>query len=230
MKRAILPVRKVIYILRKHPSLRYAADVMTRITNLSKQYSNYIRVENPSVNVIKTTISRNIGLCHIDTTLQNNPSVNKVTYLLYYNNQMKLACEQIVKSKIPEKEFITKLKAALGNRPCIENLIDALSQVAFGEIQWKGSNKALNLTKNNNKNYLRNSVIATYMQKHHKSIRNTGNTSNYTKNRLWNSIKNRPLYVLTQDGPVFMTVKNISRHINLRRVSNNAFNLYSNYL
>lgn len=37
-------------------------------------------------------------------------------------------------------------------------------------------------------------------------------------------------YVLTQNGPVFMSIKNIGRHINLRKVSNNAFNLYSEYL
>lgn len=228
IKRSFFPVRKVIHILRKHRGLRYAANTMERLVNLAKVYSNYIRRNAPAGNIqiVKNVISRNIGLCHINTTLRNNPSVNRVTYLLYYKNQMQLACEKIV--KMPEQEFITKFKAALGNRPCIENLIDALSQVAFGETQWKGSNKALNLTKNNNKNYLRNSIIATYMKSHHKSIRNSGNMSNYTKNRLWNSIKNRPLYVITQNGPVFMTVK--EAHRNTRKISNNAFNLYSNYL
>ena len=228
IKRAFLPVRKIIYILRRHKSLRFSADIMERLTNLAKIYSEEIRRLNPPINVTKSTISRNIGLCHINTTLRNNPTIDQVSYLLYYNNQMKFACAEIIKKKIPEKEFVTRFTAALGGRPCIENLIDALTQIAFGEIQWKGSNKAVNITRNNNKNYVRNRVIANYMKKHHKSIRNSGNRSNYTRNRLWNSIKNRPLYVLTQEhGPVFIPVKNIR---NLRGISNNAFNMYSEFL
>jgi hypothetical protein len=228
IKRAFLPVRKIIYILRKHRNLRFAADIMERLTNLAKIYSEEIRRQNPPINVTKNTISRNIGLCHINTTLRNNPTINQVSYLIYYNNQMKFACAEIIRKKIPEKEFVTRFSNALGSRPCIENLIDALTQIAFGEIQWKGSNKAVNITRNNNKIYVRNRVIANYMKTHHKSIRSSGNKSNYTKNRLWNSIKNRPLYVLTQEhGPVFISVKNIR---NLRGLSNNAFNMYSEFL
>jgi len=221
------PVRKIIKILKRHPSLRYAARIMENLNAYADKYSNYIKNENMHINDIKNLVARNIGMCHLNTTLRNNPSVNKVTYLLYYRNQMKLACEQIVKNKMPEKEFVTKFKAILGNRPCIENLIDSLSQVAFGEVQWKGVNRVINLHKKNNLNALRNDIIAKYMKSHFNSIRQSGNKSNYTKNRLWNSIKNRPLYILTRNGPVYIPVKNVP---NTRAISKEAHNMYAQYL
>lgn len=221
---AFFPVRKIIKILKKHPSLRYAARIMENLNLYAAQFSNQIKEANANINTIKNIIGRHIGVCHINTTLRNNPSVSKFTYLLYYRNQMKLACEQIVKSRISEKEFVTRFKSVLGNRPCMENLIDAISQVAFGEVQWKGVNRVINLRRN--KNALRNEIIAPYMKIHLNSIRKNGNKSNYTKNRLWNSIKNRPLYVLTNNGPGYVTLKNA----NVRMVSNNAFNKYAQYL
>lgn len=224
---AFFPVRKIITILKRHPSLRYAARIMEKLNLYAAEYSKFIQNSNPNINTIKNIVARDIGLCHINTTLRNNPSVNKASYLLYYRNQMKLACEQIVKSKMPEKEFVTRFKSILGNRPCIENLIDALSQVAFGEVQWKGVNRVINIHKKNNMNALRNDIIAKYMKSHLNSIRQTGNKSNYTKNRLWNSIKNRPLYILTPHGPSYIPVKNVQGS---RKISNNAHNMYAQYL
>jgi hypothetical protein len=137
---------------------------------------------------------------------------------------MILACSEITKRKMPENEFVKQFKSVLGNRPCIENLIDSLSQVAFGETQWKGVNSVLNMRNGANANKLRNQIIAPYMSLHYKNVKNSGN---YTKNRLWNSIKNRPLYVLTNNGPGYSSVKNVK---NTRKISNNAFNMYSEYL
>jgi hypothetical protein len=226
IKRSFFPVRKIIYILRKHPSLRFAAQMMSNI-NLAaelisgevKKYGNHLTMNN-----LKNTIMRMVGPCHINTAIRNNPTINKASYLVYYRTQMILACKEIVRRKMPENEFVNKFKSALGNRPCIENLIDALSQVAFGETQWKGVNTVLNLRKAENANKLRNQIIAPYMSMHYKNVKNNGN---YTKNRLWNSIKNRPLYILTNNGPGFIPVKNIR---NTRKISNNAFNMYSEYL
>lgn len=227
IQRTLVPLRKVVHWLNSDgdPNIRHAAKIMLKLNKLATQFSQYINATNPNIQQIKNTVSRNIGLCHINTTLRNNPSVNKASYLVYYRNQMLLACKQI--AKMNERTFIRKFKIVLGDRPCIENIVDALTQVAFGEVEWRGVNKALNLSRNNNVQYLKHDIISTFMQKHHKTIRKNGNMSEYTKNRLWNAIKNRPLYVWTNNGPVFKPVKNIS---NTRKLSNNAFNEYINYL
>ena len=224
IKKRFFPVRRIIHILNKHPSLRFAARMMNNINIYAEKLSKVIQNRGASLHNVKNTIMQTVGPCHINTTLRNNPAINIASYLVYYRNQMILACSEITKRKMPENEFVKKFKSVLGNRPCIENLIDALSQVAFGETQWKGVNSVLNMRNGANANKLRNQIIAPYMSLHYKNVKNSGN---YTKNRLWNSIKNRPLYVLTNNGPGYSSVKNVK---NTRKISNNAFNMYSEYL
>lgn len=224
IKHGYFPVRKIIYILKKtnDEDLKRAAIMMENLNMTAVRYTEHIKKLNPSINFIKKRIFEGIGVCHINTTLRNNPSLNKVTYLINYRNQMIEACKQLVKK--PESKWIPAFKFALGGRPCLENLVDALTQVAFGEVKWKGLNKALNLTKNNNKNHLKHVIIGTFMKNHVTSL---GGKKNYTKNRLWHAIKNKPLYVWKNNGPKFVPVKNIS---NTRKISNNAFNEYINYV
>jgi hypothetical protein len=202
---------------------------MEKLNLLAEKYSKNIAQFNPNIPTIKNVLARNIGQCHINNTLGKNPTMNKVSYLLAFRKQMIFACKEIVRKDLlkDEKNFIKMIDFYIHGRPCMENLIEALTQYAFGEVHWKGVNHLYNVTINNNRTKLRNQTIPIFMANHFQSIRKEGNTTAYTKNRLWNALKNKPIYVVTPNGPAYAAMKNIPKGRNL---SNEAFNLYAGNL
>jgi hypothetical protein len=197
-----------------------------------------------SANELQAIITNRIAMCHLVESLHgqniNQANYLKQTYLKRMRNQMVQACktimEKIKKRKMTKEAFANSFNQLYADRPCIENLIQALSDVAYGEIGWKGknSNKLLQLEFNrkvtpNARRVLRNNIIGTYIKPLFNSMTKPQQIR-FNKQVLWNSIKNKDVYRINpwyNNAPLYAPLSNIR---NARNVSNEAFNEYAQWL
>ena len=215
-----------------------AANVIAKLdylhTTIAK--NNLIRLSNQEY---QAKITEDIAMCHLIDGMRNIANNSdkfnyKKNYLKRMRNQMVQACKDIMlkirSRKLTREDFVTEFKALYGERPCIENLIQALSDVAYREVGWKGKNASKllilgqnNKTTNNSRRILRNDVIGTYINPLFKGMTKP-------QQKLWNSIKNKNVYVINPNvnqQPVYAKLSVIR---NARNVSNETYNTYANYL
>ena len=121
----------------------------------------------------------------------------------------------------------------VGGRPCIENLVQALTDIAVGESGWRGkntsrlikvTNKGLN---KNNFNILKNHILAPYIGEVYGKLSNAKKIR-FNEQNFWNAVKNKNVYSMNQKGTIgYRSLKNIPK---TRNASNYAFKEYKNYL
>jgi hypothetical protein len=87
----------------------------------------------------KNKIIQSIGACHINTS-----NLSRMNYLPAMYEQLKEASRiirgKILFRKMTKQEFLEQFDQMIGGRPCIENLVQALTDIAVGESGWRGKN------------------------------------------------------------------------------------------
>ncbi len=145
-----------------------------------------------------------IGPCHI------KPNEVPLKYLSQMFNQMKYVTSEYQKmSGSEKKKYRDRLHEALGDRPCLENLLDGMAKVLVPPaFEWRG--KRVEPLVKNNKRYL-SQVIGPAISSWYNTLSNNNkrlleNKSLNTRKRLfWNMIKSQNLAIMTNNGPVYST-------------------------
>ena len=227
------------------PELMQYAEVILKLVRIEPQATAYIR-NNPNLtnNYIQGEITRTITACHLIQTLNQSTNRRKArdNYLSNLRGQLKIAANIFVEQRKTssnktnfDSKFIRTFKSQLGGRPCIENVIDALTNsVAEPGLDWKGKNEpALNVNAAGSvlaqsKNRLRNSIIGGFMKNYYNSLNNRVKSA-FNKNIYWTGIKNRNVLVKlpNRTDPFYVKLSEIR---NGKAISNEAFNMYKNYL
>jgi len=155
-------------------------------------------------------ISRFIGACHI--------KANQVPtkYLGDLINQLVYVSRVYVKMPPGDmKEYRDRLGEALGGRPCLENIIEAMVEaLAKPVFIWVGKNLKDPLVNNKNSRYLTivmGPAVASWVTSKNKGSKIPNNLG-ARKKLFWNMVKNRPLHIRNSEGvPVFSTPAQYNR-------------------
>lgn len=189
-------------------------------------------------------ITSKIAMCHLVDGMRGMNLLNKTTFREFYlkrmRNQMVQACKDILdkikKRKMTKENFVREFESLYANRPCIENLIQALSDVAYGEVGWKGKNASKlliigqnNRTTNNSRAILRNNVLGTYIKPLFNAMTKPQQIK-FNKQIFWNAVKNKNVYVMNPNINQQPVYAKLSVIMNARNVSNEAFNEHGQYL
>jgi hypothetical protein len=215
--------------LRKDGRFANNVKVLTRLTErinlvLHKIKSNW---GNGAQNKITTLI----GPCHI------RPDEVPRKYLSSMYNQLKYVTSEYSKfSSVQKKNYRDVLADRLGERPCLENLLDGMADaVATSAFEWRGKSKIFEVTPLvvNNSRYLSHlmgpaisSWYSTLSKNNKKSLENKN--LNARKQLFWNMVKSRNVVVMSNNGPGYSKVKNYN--VNGKRFkSSNQANTLGNF-
>ena len=222
------------------------AEILLRLVRLEPQATAYIR-NNPNLtdNYVQGEITRTISVCHLINAVRASANRRRAreNYLSNLRGQLKIAANIFTEQRKTssnktnfDSKFLRTFKTQLGGRPCLENILDALTNaVSEPGLNWKGKNTpALNVTTNGSistsqsKNRLRNLIIGGFMKDYYNSLNNRTKRA-FNKNTYWTGIKNRNVLVTLPNGREPFYVK-LSEIRNGKVISNEAFNMYKNYL
>jgi hypothetical protein len=242
-----VPEYKLIKVIWKSndSELMPYAEVILKLIRIEPQATAYIR-NNPNLtnNYIQGEIARTITSCHLIQTLNQSTNRRKTreNYLSNLRGQLKIAANIFTEQRKTysnktnfDSKFLRTFKSQLGGRPCLENIIDALTNsVAEPGLNWKGKNEpALNVNASGDisvtsKARLRNFIIGGFMKNYYNSLNNRGKRA-FNKNIYWSGIKNRNVLVKLHNSqnPVYIKLSQLK---NGKAVSNEAFNMYKNFL
>ena len=223
-------INYIIKIIRE-AGFKYESNMMEKI-QLAESYYHHKFIKKMSIAAYKNKITKSIGACHINTS-----GLSKNKYLPVIYEQLKEASRiirgKILFRKMTKQSFIEQFGQMVGGRPCIENLVQALTDIAVGESGWRGkntsrlikvTNKGLN---KNNFNFVKNSILAPYIGEVYSKLSNARKIT-FNGEKFWNSVKNKNIYAVNNTGTInYRKLKNIPE---ARKVSNTAFNNYKNYL
>ena len=166
-----------------------------------------------------------IGPCHI------TPEQVPRQYLSSMYNQLKYVTNEYSKfSSGQKKKYRDVLSDKLGERPCIENLLDGMADaIATSAFEWKGKSKMFEVTPlvANNSRYLSHLIgpaiiswYSTLSNNNKKSLENKN--LNARKQLFWNMIKSRNVVVMSNNGPGYSKVKNYNVNGKRFKSSNQA--------
>lgn len=233
-----------IYKVEADPSIKYIIKILR---SAGFQYESNIiekielaHIYYPVKHLTKTNaqfknqITMSIGACHINTS-----NLSRMNYLPAMYEQLKEASRiirgNILFRKMTKQDFIDKFSQMTGGRPCIENLVQALTDIAFGEAGWRGKNTSILLRIQNGRlnansfRTLKNQVLAPYIGEVFNKLPNAKKIS-FNENSFWKSVKNKDIYAFNQtvnNVPKYYVLKNVP---NARAASLVAFENYGNYL
>ena len=234
---------KTIWSSRDAELMPYA-EIMLKLIKIEPEATAYIR-NNPNLtnDYIQGEIARTVTACHLVHTL--NQSTNRRTarnnYLSNLRGQLKIAAEVFVEQRKTssnktnfDSKFVRTFKSQLGGRPCLENILDALTNaVSEPGLNWKGKNEpglvvnASGTVASQSRNTLKNGIIGAFMKNYYNSLNNRAKSA-FNKNTYWSGIKNRNVLVkMPNRGPFYVKLSNLR---NGKFISNEAFNTYKNYL
>jgi hypothetical protein len=158
-----------------------------------------------------STITTLIGPCHINA----NEVPRK--YLSSMYNQLKYVSNEYNSfSKEKKKKYLDELSDKLGERPCLENLLDGMADaIATSAFEWRGKSKMFEVSPllQNNERYLTR-LIGPAISSWYSSLSRNNKKSldnkdlNTRKKMFWNMIKSRNISIMTNNGPVYSTPKN----------------------
>jgi hypothetical protein len=189
-------------------------------------------------------ITSEIAMCHLVDSMRDMNLQSRFTFRKFYlkrmRNQMVQACNNILdkikKRKMTKENFVREFESLYADRPCLENLIQALSDVAYGEVGWKGKNASKlliigqnNRTTNNSRKILRNNVLGTYIKPLFNGMTKLQQIK-FNKQIFWNAVKNKNVYVMNPNIHEQPGYAKLSVIMNARNVSNEAFNEHGQYL
>jgi len=176
------------------------------LVNLYKRINETIRTIRATGNA-HARITTIIGHCHI--------SANQVPsrYLTQMFHQMRYTATQYARMSEKKKdEYRNRLLSAIGNRPCLENLLDGMVAATVpSAFDWTGKNVEPLIA--NNSRYMSRVIgpaLASWhgtLSKENKNLLLKKNLDN-RKRLFWNIVKNRNLHVMTNNGPVYKRVQN----------------------
>lgn len=233
-----------IYKVESDPSIKYIIKILR---SAGFQYESNIiekielaHVYYPVKHLTKTNaqfknqITSSIGACHINTS-----NLSRMNYLPAMYEQLKEASRiirgNILFRKMTKQDFIDQFSQMVGGRPCIENLVQALTDIAFGEYGWRGKNTSRLVKIQNGKlnvnsfQTLKNQILAPYIGEVFNKLPNAKKIS-FNENSFWKSVKNKDIYAVN------LNINNIPRYHVLQNVPNAraaslvAFENYGNYL
>jgi hypothetical protein len=235
---------KAIWKSQDQELMQYAGIIL-KLVRIEPTATKYIR-NNPNLtnNYIQGQITSTITACHLVQTLNQSTNRRRTrdNYLSNLRGQLKIAANIFTEQRNTssnktnfDSKFIRTFKSQLGGRPCLENVIDALTNaVAEPGLDWKGKNApALNVNaagsaSTQSKNRLRNLIIGGFMKNYYNSLNNRVKRV-FNKNTYWEGIKNRNVLVKlpNRQDPFYVKLGEIR---NGKSISNEAFNMYKNYL
>lgn len=150
-------------------------------------------------------ITNFIGPCHI------KPDEIPRKYLAQMFNQMRYVAIEYSKLR-DKKAYRDRLSDALGDRPCLENLLDGMAKTLVEPaFEWRG--KRIDPLLPNNSRYL-SDVMGPAVSSWHSTLSNNNKkliankNLNARKQLVWNMVKSQNLAVMTNNGPVYSTPKN----------------------
>lgn len=151
----------------------------------------------------KEKITTFIGPCHIE------PKEVPIRYLTRMFNQMKYTATEYSKmTPVKRTMYRDRLSKELGNRPCLENLLDGMViSIVPPAFEWRG--KSVEPLYVKNKKYL-TKVIGPAISSWHSTLSNNNKkviankNLNARKKLFWNMIKNQELQVMTNNGPMYL--------------------------
>ena len=197
--------------------------VLTRLTERINLVLHKIKANwgNGAQNKITTFI----GPCHI------RPDEVPRKYLSSMYNQLKYVTSAYSKfSSSQKKKYRDVLDDKLGERPCLENLLDGMADaVATSAFEWRGKSKIFEVTPlvANNSRYLSHLIgpaiiswYSTLSNNNKKSLENKN--LNARKQLFWNMIKSRNVVVMSNNGPGYSKVKNYNVNGKRFKSSNQA--------
>ena len=197
--REFKPVEYFVMSLRRDRRFTtYYAPILEKLFVLTTKTLRYIK-NNPSVaprNIITTAI----GVCHI------NPSQVPSKYLGDMRKQLVYVAKAYADMEPGDrKKYRDRLILSLGERPCLENILEALMEALVEPVfVWTGKGIDPPLIKNNSR-YL-NNVIAKAISSWVGTKPKVPNNLNNKKQMFWNFVKKRELHVRNVHGiPVYTT-------------------------
>lgn len=132
----------------------------------------------------KTIITETIGVCHYN--------VNRETPRVYLKSMIeRLVYVAKEYQKINHKKYFDRLFSELGDRPCLENLLDSMIEALVGPVfVWEGKGSTALIGLNNSKylNKIMTKAVITW-----KLPKNTPEILNVRKRLFWNQVKNRTI-------------------------------------
>lgn len=224
--------------------LKDIAATIFKLIKIEPEATKFIKnTPNATPEFIQGQITTLIGACHFKETLNQsrNRTNSRLNYLKNLRNQIAISARIFVNELKTSSNktayitnFFTKFKSEVGGNPCLEALVDGLTEaVTGGGGAWIGKHtehllftNGTNLTANS-RNKLRNTILGRFMGPYYQSLPNNQRAS-FNKNTLWSAVKNRNVTIKRGDNnPVYVKVSNIP---NARATVNAAYNLYRSFL
>ncbi len=223
--------QSINYIIRilKDSGFVYESIMIEKIQLAHSYYPKKHSLKNLSQ--YKNQITRSIAACHINTS-----GISKNQYLSSIYEQLKEASRiirgKILFRKLSKQDFLDQFGQMVGGRPCIENLVQALTDIAIGESGWRGKNTSRllqiygNYMNRNSYNKLKNEILGPYIGEVYGKLSNAKKIT-FGKNDFWGAVKNKNVYAIKNGIISYYLLKNLN---NAKYASNNAYNEYSEYL
>lgn len=211
-------------------SFNYEVKVLDGILATKNYYAKKHR--NLTNSEFKNQITKSIGACHI-----NKSGIPRTEYLSSMFTQIEEAC-RIIKGKIlfrkmTKQDFIREFDQMVGGRPCIENLVQALTDIALGESGWKGKNtsKLLKIQNGvlnaNSYRMLKNEILAPYIGEVYKNLPNAKKIT-FKEENFWKLVKNKNVYAININNPYILKYNRLMNVPSARSASIYAFENYGN--
>jgi hypothetical protein len=195
----------------------------------------------------KNIVTRKIGHCHMAKA--NIPR----KYLGRMYAQLVYVARAFKRMKEPKKvQYLERLKRHITVGPCLENALESLIEALVEPVfEWRG--KMVQPLNKNNSRYLTHVIgpalsswvssnknlsakVEAKIRRNYKGNLNAMNTVESNsfverkklgelKKLFWNTIKNRPLHVMTNEGPMYSRPRNYNANGKRFRNSNQAKSL-----
>ena len=200
---------------------KYPIEALGKLLNGKMKIDYYLLSEYklkrrlPATQVVTTKIIQDIAPCHLanNTYANENTRRNKVMNYLknlvlqlkevirtFYANLGKRSIKQKYQRKYKQK-VLDALEWNIGDRPCLENLIDAISESIVNPVfEWKGKNNVIYWSRNQDQQKYKASVIGPAVGSFLRSLkpkqrREFGQKSRQDQvNTIWDRISSYSLY------------------------------------
>ena len=205
--------------------LKFYGGLLNRLFSMTTSTLQLINQTEPNNFALrKNIVTRKIGHCHMAKA--NIPR----KYLGRMYAQLVYVARAFNRMKEPKKvEYLERLRDIITVGPCLENALDSLIEALVEPVfNWRG--KRVGPLNKNNERYLTH-VIGPALSSWASSNKNlsaqvearirqsVSNNKEVNRRKLsvlkklfWNSIKNRPLHVMTNQGPVFSKTRDYDKN------------------
>ena len=198
--RQLTPTELFVMQLRNDRRFKYYVPVLMKLFLHTSKTLRFIK-NNPTYTP-QNIISGAIGVCHIQ------PDQVPAKYLGAMRSQLVYVAHAYLKmDRYERKKYRDRLYKNLGDRPCLENTLEALIVSLVDPVfEWTGKGIEPPLVKNNAR-YLNNVMAKAMLSWASKKPKGLPNNLNARKQMFWHIVKNRELHVRNAEGiPMYTTV------------------------